>query len=295
MTIGTLCKASAAVIVTALVAFSGALTYHAFVEPLGGLFEKVVPVNERIAAERASEKLAAVVAAKNVPVIDPGDQFYDAAQRLMADGKHVEAREKLGMIIANHPMSGRAQSARKIVGEMNLDELFSVGRLEGKVFHYMQRGETHEQAAEKCRSNLDCLLYLNPSMDLRRSKEGERLLVLPLDFHFVLEIERKAISVWNGGRFVCEFAVLQLVDRMARQRGGYFIESKAAGSSDLKPRVGTAEYRSATKAIWLARPALKIQGWDGEGDPPEGAVLLASADMEELFLLTRPGNEMEIR
>ena len=295
MSIGTLCKASAAVLMTGLVAFSGALAYHALVKPLGGLFEKVVPVKERIAAERASEKLAAVVATKNLPVIDPGDQFYDSARRLMADGKHVEAREKLGMIIANHPMSGRAQSARKIVGEMNLDELFSVGRLEGKVYHYMQRGETHEQAAEKCRSNLDSLLYLNPSMDLRRSKEGERLLVLPLDFHFVLEIERKAISVWNGGRFVCEFAVLQLVDRLARQRGGYFIESKVAGSSDLKPRVGTAEYRSATKAIWLARPALKIQGWDGEGDPPEGAVLLASADMEELFLLTRPGNEMEIR
>ena len=295
MSIGTLCKASAAVLMTGLVAFSGALAYHALVKPLGGLFEKVVPVKERIAAERASEKLAAVVATKNLPVIDPGDQFYDSARRLMADGKHVEAREKLGMIIANHPMSGRAQSARKIVGEMNLDELFSVGRLEGKVYHYMQRGETHEQAAEKCRSNLDSLLYLNPSMDLRRSKEGERLLVLPLDFHFVLEIERKAISVWNGGRYVCEFAVLQLVDRLARQRGGYFIESKVAGSSDLKPRVGTAEYRSATKAIWLARPVLKIQGWDGEGDPPEGAVLLASADMEELFLLTRPGNEMEIR
>ena len=177
MSIGTLCKASAAVLMTGLVAFSGALAYHALVKPLGGLFEKVVPVKERIAAERASEKLAAVVATKNLPVIDPGDQFYDSARRLMADGKHVEAREKLGMIIANHPMSGRAQSARKIVGEMNLDELFSVGRLEGKVYHYMQRGETHEQAAEKCRSNLDCLLYLNPSVDLRRHKEGERLLV----------------------------------------------------------------------------------------------------------------------
>jgi hypothetical protein len=40
---------------------------------------------------------------------------------------------------------------------------------------------------------------------------------------------------------------------------------------------------------------LKIQGWDGEGVPPEGAVLLASADMEEFFLLCRPGNEVEIR
>ena len=115
------------------------------------------------------------------------------------------------------------------------------------------------------------------------------------DFHFVLEIEKKAISVWNGGRYVCEFAVLQLVDRMARQRGRYSIGSKVAGLPDYKPHVGSPEYRSATKAIWLARPTIKIQGWDGVGDPPEGAVLVASADMEELFLLTRPGNEMEIR
>jgi hypothetical protein len=297
MTVGTVSKVSAAVLVTSLVAFSGALAYHALVKPLGGLFEKVVPVKERIAAERSTEALASKVAAKDVPVVDPGEQFYDAAQSLISEGKHVEAREKLGMIIANHPTSSRAWSARKLVGEMNLDELFSVGRLEGKVFHYMQRGESYEQAAEKCRSNLDCLLYLNPTMDLRRNrnKEGERLLVQPLDFHFVLEIERKVISAWNSGRYVCEFAVLQLVDRVARQRGGYFVDSKVAGSSDQRPSIGTAEYRMAAKAIWLARPAFKIQGWDGVGDPPEGAVLLGIADMEELFLLTRPGNEMEIR
>ncbi len=295
MTVGTVFKTSAAVFVTVLVAFSGALAYHALVRPLGGLFERVVPVKERIAAERASEKLAAVVAAKNAPVIDPGEQFYDAARQLMAEGKLAEAREKLGVIISNHPLSVRADAARKLLGEMNLDELFSVGHLEGKVFHYMQRGETYEQAAEKCRSHLDCLLQLNPSLDLRRAKEGERLLMLPLDFHFVLETDRKAISVWDGGRYLCEFAVLQLVDRMARQRGGYVIQSKVAGPPEQKLRVGTAAYRQSPKAVWLARPALKIQGWDGEGVPPEGAVLLASADMEEFFLLCRPGNEVEIR
>jgi hypothetical protein len=295
MTSGTAFKTGAAVVVTGLVGFSGALAYHAFVRPLGGMFERFVPVRERIAAERSSEKLAVLVAAKDVPAVDPGEQFYESAQRLMAEGKRDEAREKLGVIIANHPMSGRAQSARMLVGEMNLDELFSVGRLEGKVFHYLQRGESYEQAAEKCRSNMDCLLHLNPSIDLRRAKEGQRLLVLPLDFHFVLEIDRKVVSVWNGGRYVCEFPVLQLVEGMARRRGGYVIGSKVVDSTSQRPRVGTTEYRSATKAIWLARPALKIQGWDGGGDPPEGAILLASADMEEIFLLSRPGNEVEIR
>ncbi|MEY5012960.1 MAG: hypothetical protein RLY69_675 [Verrucomicrobiota bacterium] len=295
MTRGTAFKIAAAVIVTGLVAFSGALAYHAFVEPLGGMFERFVPVRERMAAERSSEKLAALVTAKDVPVIDPGDQFYAEAQSLMTAGKRDDAREKLGVIIANHPTSNRADAARMLVGEMNLDDLFSVGRLEGKVFHYMQRAESYEQAAEKCRSNMDSLLYLNPLIDLRRTKEGQRLLMLPLDFHFVLETDRKVLSVWDGGKYLCEFAVLQLVDGISRRRGGYVIGSKVADYGGQKPRIGTAAYSSATKAIWLARPALKIQGWDGAGDPPEGAVLLGTVDMEELFLLSRPGNEVEIR
>jgi len=288
-------RAGAAFLVAGMVAFSIALACHVFFRPLGGLFERIVPINERMAGDRSSQKLVAVLASNDLPVIDPADQFHDEARRLMSAGKHAEAREKLGLIIENHPLSARAELARDLLGEMNLDGLFCAARLDGKVFHYMQRGETFEKVAKDCRTNLDCLLYLNPFANLQSGKEGDRLLVLPLDFHFVLEIERKVISVWNGSSYLCEFKLLQLVDRMLRQRGKYVVESKAAGGYGDAPAVGTSGYRMAPKAIWLAQPTLKIQGWDGEGDPPEGAVLLADADMEELFLLTRPGNQVEIR
>jgi len=165
----------------------------------------------------------------------------------------------------------------------------------GKVVHCVRPGETYADIAGIYRSDLDCLLHINSLMDPIKTRVGQNLVVLPLDFHFVLEVEQKVISIWSGERHVCEFPVLQLVERVSRQGGKTVISSKVAGSVEERLTVGSSEYRSSTKAVWLAKPVLKIMGWDGSGEPQDGAVLIGAADMEELFLLMRPGNEVEIR
>jgi hypothetical protein len=138
-------------------------------------------------------------------------------------------------------------------------------------------------------------MHINSVVDSRKIRVGSNLMVLPLDFHFVLDVERKVLSIWNGERNVCEFPILQMVDRVSRQRGKTVISSKVVGAGVDKIEVGTAAYISATKAFWLARPVLKVMGWDGSGEPPNGAVLIKASDMEELFLLARAGNSVEIR
>jgi hypothetical protein len=47
--------------------------------------------------------------------------------------------------------------------------------------------------------------------------------------------------------------------------------------------------------IILDKPVLQIRGWDGGGEKPAGGILLRPEDMEEIALLTRAGNEVEIR
>ena len=285
-------KLGAAALVVCAVVFTGLIAYHVWVDSLGRVFERVLPARNVSSAESIAKE---VVVEKNVPALDPGEQFYAAAIDCVAAGKLDEAREKLSMIIANHPRSGRASAARRVLGEINLDELLSGQMMGGKVVHCVRPGETYADIAEIYRCDLDCLLQINSLMDPAKIRVGQNLVVLPQDFRFVLEVERKVISIWSSERHVCEFPVLQLVDRISKHGGKTVISSKVAGSEGDRHVVGSSRYRAATKAVWLAKPVVKIMGADGSGEPQDGAVLVRAADMEELFLLMRPGNEVEIR
>jgi hypothetical protein len=55
------------------------------------------------------------------------------------------------------------------------------------------------------------------------------------------------------------------------------------------------EYRAARKIIRIAKPAIQISAWDGAEEKPALGILLRPQDMEEISLLTRVGNEVEIR
>jgi hypothetical protein len=285
-------KVSAAAFVLCAVVITGLIAYHVWVDSLGRVFERLVPARNQVSAVNVASD---VVVEKSVPALDPGEQFYEGARDHVSAGKFDEAKKKLGVIIANHPRSGRAPEARRVLGEINLDELFSGTMTVGKVVHCVRPGETYADIAEIYRSDLDCLLHINSVMDPIKTRVGQNLVVLPLDFHFVLEVERKVVSIWSGESHVCEFPVLQLVERVSRQGGKTVISSKVVGSVEERLAVGSSAYRSSTKAVWLAKPVLKIMGWDGSGEPQDGAVLIGAADMEELFLLMRPGNEVDIR
>lgn len=288
----TLFKVGAGAFVACAVVFTAMMAYHVWVDSLGRVFERVVPSRGGSETKRIEKE---VVVEKNVPVLDPGEQYFAGARDLVIAGKYAEAREMLGVIISNHPRSGRADEARRVLGQINLDELLSPKSLDGKIVHSVRYGEKYPDIAKKYRSELDCLMHINSVVDPSKIRVGANLIVLPLDFNFVLEVERKVLSIWNGERNLCEFPILQSVDRVSRQRGKTVISSKVAGSEAEKLEVGTSRYWSATKAVWLTRPVLKIMGWDGSGEPPDGAVLIKAADMEELFLLMRPGNSVEIR
>ncbi|MCU0751210.1 MAG: hypothetical protein MUF13_16855, partial [Akkermansiaceae bacterium] len=73
------------------------------------------------------------------------------------------------------------------------------------------------------------------------------------------------------------------------------ISSKVAELDGKKVAPQSKDYRGASKIIQVAKPALQIRAWDGDDEKPAGGILLRPQDMEEISLLTRVGNEVEIR
>jgi hypothetical protein len=294
MSLWSLIKIVAALCVIGIMIFTGMLAYHMTVAPLGGIFSKLIPAPATITRGQPDVDVANMLDSAEMPDIDPGDKAFQKAHELLALGKLPEAREKLMAIVNVFPGSPSAPIARRIVGEMNLDEILSSSHMEGKQIHVVKRGDSFLSIAGKYRTTIDCLMHLNSMMELKGIQPGNEFVVMPLDFRLLIEPHRKVISLWDGGRFIREYQVLHIgAIPPTAQRAT--ISSKSAEFAGKRVLPQSKDYRAASKLIQIAKPSLQIRAWDGSDEKPPGGILLRPQDMEEINLLTRPGNEVEIR
>jgi hypothetical protein len=295
MSFWTLFKLFAALCVLAVMSFTGMLAYHVVVAPLGGVFEKIIPNSAEIAGKQPDADFAKMLDSAALPDIDPGEKAFQKAHELLALGNILEAREKLINIVTSYPSSPSAPVARRIVGEMNLDEILSTAHMEGKQAHVVKRGNSFLSIAAEHSTTLDCIMYLNGMMELKNIQPGEELVVMPLNFRLLIEPQRKVLSIWDGGRFIREYPILQLGVPGKLPPRKTKISSKSAELDGHQIAPQSKDYRTAEKVIQIAKPSLQIRsGSETAAEAPHG-IVMRSEDMEEISLLTRVGNEVEIR
>jgi LysM repeat protein len=292
MSLWTLFKIIAALCVMAVMAFTGMLAYHVAVAPLGGVFSEVIPDPIHIVGGQSDAELAKMLESPEMPDIDPGEKAFQKAHELLALGKIPEAREKLTAIVNIFPGSSSAPTARRIVGEINLDEILSASHMEGKQIHIVKRGDSLLGIAAQYKTTIDCIMQLNSMMEIPRIQPGDEIVVMPLEFRVLIEPRRNSVSLWDGGRFIREYPVLHLAATAPRRAT---ISSKAAEIEGRRVLPQSRDYRAADKVIMIDKPPLQIRGWNGGEEKPAGGILLRPEDMEEISLLTRVGNEVEIR
>lgn len=295
MSLWTLIKIVAAMAVLAVMGFTGMLAWHVAVKPLGGVFQRIIPHPADVMGRQPDAEFAKQLESAEAPRIDPGEKAFQKAHELLALGKLAEAREKLTAIINTYPGSGSAPVARRIVGEMNLDEILSATHMEGKKTHVVKRGNSFLQIATEYHTSLDMIMHLNGMMDLKGLQPGDELVVMPLDFRVLIEVQRKTVSLWDGGRFIREYPIIHLGVPGTLAPGKTKISSKLAEWAGHKVAPQSKDYRSADKILQLAKPSVQIHGAEESGEISSRGIVLLAQDMEEISLLTRVGNEVEIR
>ena len=298
MRLWTLIKLVAGAVVFGVTVFTVMLVWHVQHEPLGGIFSELVPVQFE-----PQPVVTLPQADATLPEIDPGAKVFEKAAELIAVGDLTGAREKLRTVVSVYPRSKSAPEARRIVGEMNLDELLSASRMEGKVVHIVRSGESFLGIAAQHNTTLDCIMHLNGLLDLKRLHPGEELIVMPLELRVQIDPARKVLSLWEGsGRFVKEYALLSM--NLSGQKGGLRtkITSKSGLVGNRRVTPGMKDYRDSAKVFALEKTSLQIRSLDPAAEPTDGEDLTPGAgfhlsveDIEELALLLRPGNEVEIR
>jgi hypothetical protein len=295
MSLWTVFKFLAGLCVLVVMAFTGMLAYHVVVRPLGGVFEQVIPNPAEVVGRQPDADFAKMLDSAELPDIDPGEKAFSKAHELLALGNTAEAREKLIDIVNRFPSSSTAPIARRIVGEMNLDEILSTTHMEGKKSHIVKRGDSFLRIAGEYKTTLDLIMHLNGMMELKNIQPGEELVVMPLEFRLLVEPQRKALSVWDGPRFVREYPILHMGGSGKLEPGKTKIGSKSAELNGHAVAPQSKDYRAAEKVIQLTKPTLQIRGApESSSEFPSGIVLLPQ-DMEEISLLTRVGNDIEIR
>lgn len=294
MSFWTFFKIFAALIVIAIMGFTGMLSYHVVIAPLDGIFAKIIPNPGSIHHDQSNEDFAKMLESAEMPDIDPGEKAFQKAHELLVLGKLGEAREKLTAIVNIFPSSSSAPIARRIVSEMNLDEILSASHAVGKQIHIVKRGDSYLGIAGKYNTTIDSIMHLNAMTELRGIQPGDELVIMPLNFRLLVEPRRKSISLWDGGRFICEYPALSMGTIPATTQRGT-ISSKIAEIDGKRVLPQSKNYRAAKKEIQTTKPTLHIRAWDGISEKPANGILLRLQDMEEITLLTHIGNEVEIR
>ena len=295
MRIWTVIRILAGTVVVAIMIFTAVLAYHVNVSPVGGWFSRLIPEPGSLDRYQAAEEFALRLEASEMPEIEPGELAFQRAHDLLAMGHMQEAREKLTTIFNVFPNSPTATTARQIVGEMNLDEILGGQTMAGKQLHTVKRGDSYLAIAAKYQTTVDLMIHLNSMLELKGIQPGDELIVMPLNFRLLIEPKRLTVSIWKDGKFIREYTALSMngVPDKPKQTS---ISQKVGEINGSSIPSHLEEYRGANKILQLASPSLQIRSWQptGESEAPRG-ILLRPDDMEELALLTRPGNEVEIR
>ncbi len=229
-----------------------------------------------------------------MPDYEPGDRAFQKAHELLALGRIDEGREKLLAIVNVFPTSPAAPTARRILSMMNLDEILSSDFPEGKTTYTVKSGDSYFAIASRENTSMDMLMHLNRMMELKCLQPGDKLLLMPLNFRILIEPHRKSLSVWDEARFIADYPILAL-EGVTLNAGKTSISTRRS-TIDGKAVIPTAaNYRATTKAIDLKSPSLQILPFKESDETLSRGIYLKESDLEELFLLTRTGNEVEFR
>lgn len=253
--------------------------------------EKFVPERER------KEEIKSLL--KTPPQkVDPGKKIYDQGMVLIRRGEMEAAREKLTAIIEIHRDSERYGAAREVLGEMNMDRLFSRVPMPGKLEYTVgaTRQDNLNAISTKFRTTISYIKRVNNLLGTV-IRPGDRLVLYPLDFEVEVDLEGKRLTLLKDGRFFKDYTIVGHHLPISNLGKETTVAETPGWLNNKKVRPDHENFTIATK--WLQTAGRGSRGgiiFCPEPPPPaEGAhpspagIYLSAEDMHELSAIIRPG------
>ncbi|QIF02611.1 LysM peptidoglycan-binding domain-containing protein [Roseimicrobium sp. ORNL1] len=132
--------------------------------------------------------------AQKTTLPDPGVKRFDKAVELLNENNFGEARVALVEMLKTFPDSSRAGEARRIIGEMNMDMLFSKEDNTARRDYIVQPGQGLQAIATKNQTTIECLLRAN-GLQSHMLQPGDKISVFPLDFEILIDASDKTLQL----------------------------------------------------------------------------------------------------
>ena len=247
---------------------------------------------------------------------DPGAKRFDAAIELIKQNQLEPAREALYKLLAQFPESRTCDEARRIIGEMNLDSLFSPNQITGKKDYIVQPGDSLGRIAAKNDTTVDMIVRMN-GLAGTTLQPGDHLIVVPLHFDVVVDVSSQVVTLLrtvNGRPYQFRWykalglrtpANLRIPAELTLNEKQAMVEGKPVPSADpryveaekfvpsSKPGVVFRTVPVAKAVVVKEEPKTKATS-PIEPPAPESGIFLQPEDLEELFALVRKGSKLTV-
>ena len=253
---------------------------------------------ENIAPEKERKKEIRNLMRQQGAKVDPGKKIHEQAMGLIRRGEMEAAREKLTQIIEVYRDSERHDAAREVLGEMNMDRLFSRVPMPGKLEYTVgrTRQDNLNAIAAKFRTTV---AYIKRVNNLLGSviHPGDRLVLYPLDFEVEVRLADKKLTLLKDSRYFKDYTIVGHHLPFPKLGKETTIAEASGWMNDKKIRPDDERYVSVQKRLQTAGkgPRGGVTFCPEPPSPAPGAqpspagIYLSAEDMHELSTIIRPG------
>ncbi len=131
---------------------------------------------------------------------------------------------------------------------------------EGKTQVKVKRGDSYTRIVNVHKTSMDSLVHLSrlQQTEANRLRIGDKLTVMPLEMHVVIDIRRKTLTIWRGGEFIKEYPVMAVSYKEKAAVKRMKIGSVRGEYRGRMYPSHAEEYRGSSKVILLSDKSLAI-------------------------------------
>lgn len=256
--------------------------------------EAILP-KDLSATQSVVDELVTKLEVENIQDVTPGERAFESARELLSQGNYAAAEEKLKYVNIYYPTAPSAGEARRILGEMNMDRLFDREHNSKMRVYVVKSGDSFFKIIREQETNMDMLMLLNHLKYNDRLFPGDELVVMPLNFRLVLDFQRGNLELWDGAKYIKSYQVVKNTLPAKTGTVQTVVDTVEVKVGEKRVQSFTSEHRGADKIVVLKSPQAEI--CSAKRKLAEGfiGVTIAAEEVEELALLLRAGNSVEIR
>lgn len=245
------------------------------------------------------------------PAPDPSAPSFQKINDALAAGQLEDVHEQLNRLLKVYPDSPWESEARRMLGEMNVDRLFSRSPMPGKRDYIVKSGDSLAKIEKGSLTTIPFLKRLNNLSSLNL-QPGDRLVYQPLEFELevrladeVLTVRQKAAAgldpIFFKNYRLTAVVVSPVFPKVLKTQ----IQEKPAWVGDRKVLATDPQYAFARKQLLTTgrpgRPGVLFRPDSERVSVPVGGVtavlqgiFLDDGDLEELSTILRTGTPVVI-